>query len=240
MKRILVTVLIFIFVLMVGSSFSQLARKPQVEIYAGAGFPLSPTEFKDYYKVGLSLNAQYVFFPSQRLGIPIFAGYERFTVDKQAISDEFKSMLIGSIFTDGSGNYYEVTDASLDSKGSASLIKFGAGIRPYLTSPEASTQIFLFGNASYNILKTMDELKSADVTLTDYYSGQSYAYTFDNSELGVEKVETNEKRFGAGFGAGIEVPAGSSFNLIFQGMYNIIFTKDKSTTFIGATAGVVF
>ncbi|MEJ2636100.1 MAG: hypothetical protein P8184_12515 [Calditrichia bacterium] len=238
MRRIFALVLIFVLLLLSVQAFGQISRKNQIEIYAGAGFPIKPDAFKDFYKMGMSLNAQYVIFPSARLGIPIFAGYERFTVDDQAISDLFGQGLIGGYIPDNSGYYWEITDASLESSGSASLIKIGAGIRPYLTAPEASTQIFLFGNASYNFLKTKSEVKSASLDVQEYYTGTTGTIKLTAADF--EKYEESENRFGAGVGAGLEVPVGSSFNMIFQGMYNMIFTKEESTSFVGVTAGVVF
>jgi len=41
-------------------------------------------------------------------------------------------------------------------------------------------------------------------------------------------------------GGGFELPAGESLNLIIQGLFNVIFTEEESTTFVGVTAGVVF
>ncbi|MFZ0390306.1 MAG: hypothetical protein WAN36_07575 [Calditrichia bacterium] len=240
MKKFMVVLLITVFCLSATQAFGQFARKNQVEVFAGASFPMSPDEFKDFYKMGLSLNAQYVIFVSPRIGIPIFAGYERFTVDNDAISDMYKDELVGMAFYDGNGNYWEVTDASVDTKGSASAFKFGAGIRPYLTPPEASTQIFLFGRASYNLLKVKQEFDGAEVTVEDMFGNQDMI-NISPSDLGGEAdFSSDENKFGVGFGAGLEIPAGESFNMIFQGMYNIIFTDEDNTSFIGVTAGIVF
>jgi hypothetical protein len=238
-----INVRLFVLALLVLVATSQVfaqGRRGQFEIYAGAGIPLSPDEFKDYFKLGLSLNAQYVFFPAHQVGIPIFAGYERFTVDKTAISDLFSSMLVGQYVYDDFGNLYQITDASVDSKGSASVFRFGAGVRPYLTSPESSTQFFLFGNASYNLLKQKLEFTKASLTAEDEF-GNTLQGEVSGSDLGdAATSESDENKFGIAVGAGIEIPAGSSLNLIFQGLYNMIFTEEKSSSFIGVTAGLVF
>ena len=84
MRRFVIVVLIVVFVLSLTQAFGQLSRKNQFEIYAGAGFPLGPDYFKDYYEMGLSLNVQYVAFPTMRLGIPILVSASaatRFSVD---------------------------------------------------------------------------------------------------------------------------------------------------------------
>jgi hypothetical protein len=256
MKRFITIVVIFILVFSLTNAFSQYSRRNQIELFAGLGIPLGPEEFKDYYKMGMSLNAQYVLFPTPKVGVPIFAGYERFTVNNDAINDDFRSEFVGWQFYDDYGNYLgEITDANFDVSGSASTIKFGAGVRPYLSSPESSTQFFLFGNASYNLVKEVQNLDGGNLELTDAYG---YVYEFDLGDLGFESVGTELKlnKFGIGIGAGVEIPAGSSLNLIFQGMYNIIFIKGDATisydgddetiniednlTFIGVTGGVVF
>jgi len=232
-------------------AFSQLSRKNQFEIYAGAGIPLSPDDFKDYYKVGLSLNVQYVFFPTYRLGIPIFVGYEGFAVDNDAINNEFQSMVVGVPLYDDFGTYLGmITDANMDVEGTASTIKFGVGLRPYLTSPEASTQFFLFGNASYNILKEKQTVNDLTATVEDV-AGNLYDVTFTQEFLDELSYEDTIKKFGVGFGAGIEVPVGDRLNLLFQGLYNMIFTEKYTdeftgeeyggiTSFIGVTGGIVF
>ncbi|MCD6375530.1 MAG: hypothetical protein J7L94_08390, partial [Caldisericaceae bacterium] len=99
------------------------------------------------------------------------------------------------------------------------VFELGVGVRPYLTSPEANTQFFLFGMGTYNILKT-------EATVS--YMGFSSKSTDD------------EKKFGIAGGAGLEMPMTETLNLILQGVYRMIFTEDESTTFLGVTAGVVF
>lgn len=232
-------------VMLVGTSqlFAQ-ARRGQFEIYAGANIPLGPEEFKDYYKMGFSLNGQYVFFPSVRVGIPIFAGYEFFSVNSDAINDDFESALRAEL--QGSG--LELVSSNLDVGGSASIIRFGAGVRPYLTAPEASTQFFLFGNATFNILKSKTELNGGSITVTDGINTETVEL-----EGGVSS-EGDESKFGLAIGGGIEIPAGEKINLIFQGMANFIFTSSEeidlgdgttekvggTTSFVGITAGIIF
>jgi hypothetical protein len=257
MRQMFTLLIIFVLVFSSVDAFSQLSRKNQFEIYAGAGFPLSPDDFKDYYKVGLSLNVQYVIFPSYRLGIPIFVGYEGFTVDKDAINNDFKKDFVGGVIYDDFGNYLgEITDANFDVSGNAGIIKFGAGIRPYLSSPESSTQFFLFGNITFNVYREKNTLDGGTVTVTDVFGDE---YEFDIiQDLGFQEtdVELKVNKVGLGLGAGIEIPAGTSINLIFQGMYNIIFTKGdyeidingidvpyevlKNHSFIGVTGGIIF
>ncbi len=278
MRRIFALVLIFVLLLLSVQAFGQISRKNQIEVYAGAGFPLAPEEFKNFYKVGLSLNVQYVIFPTHRLGIPIFAGFESFAVDNQALTDYygpaytqlnnylFKTEVIGPLY-DNLGNYQGmITDGNLQSEinfeGTQSAFKFGMGLRPYLTPPEASTQIFLFGNVTYNLLRSKTKYKEsingASLDVEDA-SGNLWTFTYTEQDLidigwetrTTSEEKNNENRAGIGFGAGIELPMGEKLNLIFQGMYNLIFTKKikdeitgeeygGSTSFVGVTAGVVF
>lgn len=257
--------MVLLLVLFAASQLFAQGRRGQFELYAGAGIPLSPEGFKDYFKLGLSLNAQYVFFPTHRVGIPVFVGYERFTVDNNAIGNDLTPFIdaflneavAGYTITDGVGNPIGVStggtfQTSTDNSGSASTIKFGAGVRPYLTNPESSLQFFLFGNASYNILKS--ELKSGynveggSIEWVDFNNNPQTPIAVTAEDLaqldiqtsGEETITGDENKFGIAVGAGVEVPAGSSLNLIFQGLYNIIFTENESTSFIGVTAGVVF
>ncbi|MCK4893567.1 MAG: hypothetical protein KAT07_06345 [Calditrichia bacterium] len=249
MRHMIALFLIFCLLFSFSDAFSQLSRKNQFEIYAGAGFPLSPDYFKDYFKVGLSLNAQYVIFPSARLGIPIFIGYEGFTFNSDALNDEFRSELVGLDIYDN-GNYLgTITDAGFEVDGKTNILKFGAGIRPYLTSPESATQFFLFGNVTYNIYSEKEELTGGSVTVDPAF-GDPFDIPITQEDVvdffGESEFEEKLNKLGIGIGAGIEIPAGSTINLIFQGMYNIIFTKDeeigidKNHSFIGATAGIVF
>ncbi|RMG63009.1 MAG: hypothetical protein D6715_11760 [Calditrichaeota bacterium] len=239
MRRVFIAVLLMV-CFSSGVGYAQLARLGQLEIYGGVGIPLTPEEFKDFYKVGVSLNAQYVFFPASNIGIPFFAGYELFTVDNGAISDFFAQGVTGVSIFDDFGNYLgQITGAQLDADGSASSFRFGAGIRPYLTPSISPVQFFLFANGSMNFLKTKTELKGGKVTFQDAFGNEQ---DLDFSELGIEpeNSEDTENKFGLAAGAGIEVPAGPTMNLIFQGLYHIIFTSGDKTSFLGVTAGLVF
>jgi hypothetical protein len=205
MKMAKLAVGVLVFVLAANTLFAQ-GRNGQIELYGGIAFPTKPDEFKDYFKNGLSLHGQYVAFPSPQLGISFGAAYERFSFDE----DAFLSDLEDQLGVDLSG-------VSID--GSASVIEFGVGLRPYLTQPEASTQFFLFGMGTYNILKT-------EITVSAF--GES------------ESAEGDEKKFGIAAGAGLEFPAGSTMNIIVQGLFRLIFTEEESTSFIGVTGGLVF
>lgn len=240
MKRYLCVVMALLLALMASQALAQTARRGQVELYAGAGFPLSPDEFKDYFKIGLSGNVQYVFFPSPNLGIPIFVGYERFTVDTDAISDLYADQIRAEL----AGTGVDLVSADFTSEGNASALKLGIGVRPYLTKPEAPTQFFLFGSGTFNLLKAEQKFNGGSYTLRDLFTGQQATFNItpqDFRDAGVEpEIKGEEEKFGLAGGAGIEIPAGESINLIFQGLFNIIFTTDQSTTFLGVTAGVIF
>ncbi len=210
MRRFFVTTLLLAFGLSV-SGFAQMpniSRQPQIEVFAGFAVPLSPKDFSDYYKVGISLHGQYVMFPSPKLGISFAAAYEGFSFD----GDKFLQDLQASDpLTDYSG-------VGVD--GSASVIELGVGLRPYLTSPEANTQMFLYGMLTYNILKTKADLSYNG---RNFYSG-----------------EDTEKKFGVALGPGVEIPINDTMNLIGQGVFRYIFTNDEGTSFLGITTGLVF
>jgi hypothetical protein len=238
-KRLSLIVALFC---VVGNVWAQ--RKSQIEFYAGSAFPLSPDDFKEYTQVGLSGNAQYVLFPSPRLGITFNVGYERFSVDNEKFTNAVSATLTGQpasfwasqVFTTPTGGTIRINPSS---DISANLIRFGGGLRPYLTAPDASTQIFLLGQVNYNLINN-------DYNVTDL----PYAYnpatnflqwaTFNDSEWEETIGENDENVVGFGLGGGIEIPAGASFNIVLQGLFNIISTKDESTTFVGVTAGLVF
>jgi len=223
MKTAKLFMLIAILLTFVGESgaFAQ-GRNSQIELYGGVAFATKPDEFKDYFKMGLSLNGQYVMFPSPNLGISFGVGFERFTVDEEKF--------VGDITL---GFLDDIRNAGFDPSAnlSAQTIKIAVGVRPYLTRPEATTQFFLFGQGSYNFLKAKFEATDVPVDI-DPNTGDIL--------IGDITEESDEKKFGVGAGAGIELPAGSSMNLIFQGLFNIIFTDEESTSFIGVTAGLVF
>lgn len=201
-----------ILLLVAGQLYGQ-SRRNQVELFAGAALPMAPDEFKDYYKIGYSLHGQYVIFPSPKLGISFGAAYEMFSFDDQAVKDEFDDM--GYDFS------------SLDIEGSASVIEIGIGVRPYLTPPEASTQFFIFGMGTYNFLKSEVKVE---------YEYDAYYYT----ESGTMTVEGDEDKVGLAVGAGLEIPASESMNIIIQALYRFIFTEDETTSFLGITGGVAF
>ena len=253
MKRSLISIVLILTLIVISHSNAQLSRKNQWEIYAGFAFPQSPDGFKDYWKVGISLNAQYVYFPTHRIGIPLFIGIEGFATDQEAISNAFREQLIGLQFTAGMIQY-EVTDTGVETDGSAGTIKIGTGIRPYLTKPESSIQFFLFGNISLNILNIKQEFNSASVSIRNLSNNQVTTTTLTAAELEAEgfqtKFEDSSSNLGLGLGMGIEIPAGSSINIIIQGMVNVIFTQEEESrsgeektnniSFVGLTAGIAF
>ncbi len=252
MKLVKTATLVLVLLLCANSLWAQ-SRRNQTEVYAGAAFPMSPDDFKDFYKIGLSGNVQYVLFPSPRVGIPIFVGYEGFTVDADAISASFSQQLTGlPIYDQNTGAQIgQVSGASLQTEGSARAIKLGAGVRPYLTAPEAPTQFFLFANATFNFLTTKTTLGGGAVTYNNFLTGgtETLNITKDdlNSILGQSEWKDDVNKLGLGGGLGVEIPAGESVNLIFQGLFNIIFSASEGTdgnkdnvTFVGVTAGVVF
>lgn len=189
----------------VGSTFAQ-GRNAQLELYGGLALPLSPDDFKDYFKNGLSLHGQYVLFPSPRFGVSIGAAYERFSFDEEALLTDLEDA-------------YGVDLSGVSIKGSASIVEFGVGFRPYLTAPEANTQFFLFGMGTYNLLKTEWTLEAFGESLSD---------------------DVDDKKFGIAGGAGLEIPAGETLNIILQGLFRSVFTEGESTSFVGLTAGLVF
>jgi len=239
MKIVKMIVLVAALLTMVSSAFAQ--RNSQIEFYGGVAFPIAPDFFKEYTKVGLSGNLQYVVFPSPRLGITFNVGYERFSTDNDKFTNAFSEAATG--FT---ADYY-VENNFVDDNGdpitpgsdiTATAIRFGAGIRPYLTSLEANTQFFLLAQANYNIVRN-------DWSVTDLpFAGDPVTgigiLTGDDKVLEDTFGENDENKFGFGGGAGLEIPAGSSFNIVVQGLFNVILTEGESTSFIGVTAGVVF
>jgi hypothetical protein len=216
---------------------------------------MNPEIFNEFWKVGFSLNFQYVFFPSHRIGVPILLGLESFTVDETAISSSFRDLLVGFRFIDNTLNpVAEITDASVQTEGSAGDLKFGIGIRPYLTSPTSSFQFFLFGNLTFNVLSLKREFKEASVTILDLNSGTATDGAVTAKELRADgfetKFEESDGKFGLGLGFGFEIPASGSFNLILQGVANVIFAdyqefrsekgKEEFLSFFGLTVGVAF
>lgn len=202
-----VRLLFLMLVMLVGTSqlFAQ-ARKGQIEVFGGLALPLSPEEFKDYFKMGFSLHGQYVMFPSSQIGISFGAAYERFTFDGDAFLQDLEE-----------ATGLDLTGFEVD--GNASIIEFGVGIRPYLTKPEASTQFYLFGMGTYNLLKS-------EATVS--FQGES------------EKVSGDENKPGVALGVGLEFPAGEKINILTQALFRFVFTEGDATNFVGITAGVAF
>lgn len=221
MKKFIVVFLLVLFVLSLNSILAQGTRKPQFEAFAGVGIPLSPEDFKDYYKVGFSGHAQYVLFPSPRLGVVFGGAYERFTFDGDKAIEDLTPFL----------NLIGIDPNDVEIKGNASVVELGVGVRPYLTPIDANNQFFLFGMATYNFLKDKADLS---------YLGQS-----------VTAWDENDNKFGLAGGAGFEFPAGTSMNVILQGVFRFIFAESQTDpdtgekyggtiSFVGITAGLAF
>jgi hypothetical protein len=114
-----------------------------------------------------------------------------------------------------------------DIEGDLSIVELGVGVRPYLTNITANKQIFLLGSVTMNVVKTRFSLPDLDW-----------------------EEEMSETKVGLAFGAGIEIPAGDRFNMIFQALIRSIPSveaaaeeedEDSGTlSFIGITAGLVF
>lgn len=225
----IVIVLMLVLVLM-GSAFSQ-DRQPQFEAFGGIAIPLAPDMFKDYYKIGISPHVQYVIFPTPRLGISFGAAYERFSFDGDKFAEDFDP-LVEDLFYIIYG--YPIDMRNSKYEGSANNVELAVGIRPYITPPEASTQLFVYGMATYNMLKNKADMKS-----TDIYD-PSTSTLLGSIDEDLELFDESESKFGVGVGAGIEIPAGDSFNIILQGVFRFIFTEDDNTNFVGITAGLVF
>lgn len=135
------------------------SRRNQIELFGGVAIPLAPEEFKNYYKLGGSLHGQYVLFPSPNLGISLGVAVEGFTVDQDAVLED-----------------YGLVGAGVEVDATASIVELGIGVRPYLTPATANTQFFLFGMGTYNVLKEK-------VTAT--YLGQTETVEVDGNEFGV-------------------------------------------------------
>lgn len=110
----------------------------------------------------------------------------------------------------------------VDVDGQLNVGELGIGLRPYLTSTESNLQIYLFGMGTFSTLQ----------------------FTIPDSEGG-EAADTVYKP-GLALGGGIEIPAGSRVNLLFQVLGRVIFTDTSDTgepdhfQFIGVTGGVAF
>ncbi len=209
--RILITVMLVLAlgVLSTGfAQFEQVSRQPQIEVFGGLAIPLSPQDFSDYYKLGTSIHGQYVIFPSPRLGVSFGVSYEPFTFDGQKFMDDLQA----------ADPYTDYTDFGVDGK--ATILELGVGVRPYLTSPEAATQFFVFGMGTFNKVST-------EVSVS--YNNREFYNSTDS-----------ENKFGFAAGAGLEMPMTESFNLIIQGLYRLVFATDENFSFLGITTGLVF
>jgi hypothetical protein len=241
MKHGPILVAFLLFVSTASNVFAQ--RKNQIEFYGGAAFPLSPEDFKEYTKVGLSGNAQYVIFPSPRFGVTFNVGYERFSTDNEKFVDAFSTTFTGQSASYWASQTFVTPGGQIrinpSADISASLIRVGGGIRPYLTAPEANTQFFLLGQANYNIINNNYSATDLPYAFDSNTSFLQWA-TFDDKQWEQTIGENDDKVFGFGLGGGVEIPAGESFNLVLQGLFNIILTDNESTSFVGVTAGLVF
>lgn len=209
MKLSKLFIIALIVTIAVGNAFSQ-TRQSQLELYGGIAFPMAPEGFKDSFNMGYSIHGQYVMFPSPKLGISFGLAFEPFSVNK-----------------DEMGDY--VDNASFN------VFELGVGVRPYLSSPEANTQLFVFGMATYNIMKMSVE---GSYEYYDYYTSTWYTEEYDES--------FDENKFGIAVGGGLEMPLNERMNLIIQGLYRFIFfskdddLSDENVSFLGVTAGIVF
>ncbi|MCR4439932.1 MAG: hypothetical protein QHJ34_11250 [bacterium] len=210
MRRTTTVLLVLALFVLSGQALAQ-ARRGQIELFAGGAIPLAPDEFKDYFKVGYSLHGQYVMFPSERLGVTFGAAYELFSFNGDKFLDELQTTI---------GPYRDYFDVT----GNGHIVELAVGLRPYLTPATAHTQFFLLGQGTYNMLGTEMTVK---IDIPGYYSEK-------------ETYKDDENKFGIAAGAGFETPLSESMNLIIQGLYRHIFTKDEATTFVGITAGIVF
>ncbi len=111
--------------------------------------------------------------------------------------------------------------------------ELGVGLRYYVTPMESNIQMYLFGMGTYNIV---------------IYKGvHSFYDPISGIFLYEDEGETKEKKPGVAFGGGFEIPAGESFNLLFQGLVRVMFVdflkvEDENDyfSFIGVTAGLAF
>jgi len=209
MKLSKLFIIALIVMIAAGNGFSQV-RQSQIELYGGIAFPMAPDGFKESFNMGYSIHGQYVMFLNPKLGISFGLAYEPFSVNKDELMDG-------------------VDDASFN------VFELGIGVRPYLSSPEANTQFFVFGMATYNMMKMSAE---GSYEYYDYYSGTWYTEEYDES--------IDENKMGIAVGGGLEMPLNDRMNLIVQGLYRFIFfsedddLSDENVSFLGITAGIVF
>jgi hypothetical protein len=216
MKRVLIGVMMLAVILSASNVFAQ-GRLPQFEVYMGAGIPLGPDWFKDYYQVGFSLHAQYVRFVTPNVGLSITGGYEIFTFNQDAATTDLED----AGFT------------NIDISGKAAIAEFGVGIRPYLTPATANAQIFLFGMGTVNVIK-----ESLEGSYYDPYYDINWTLTDADPETkfgiaaggGIEMPAGNMNlifqgvaRFIFGYGEDSELDQ-----------------EGETISFLGVTAGLVF
>jgi hypothetical protein len=177
------------------------------------------------------------------LGATFNVGYERFSTSNEKFVESFSTNFTGQpasywanlVFTTPTGPVRINPSADIN----AHLIRFGGGLRPYLTAPEANTQFFLLGQINYNLIN--NDYKATDLPYAyNATTGFLQWATFDDGDWEKNIGENDDQVFGFGLGGGLEIPAGTSFNVVLQGLYNVIATKNKSTSFLGVTAGLVF
>ena len=211
MKKHLIQLGIALLVLFLINPLAAQNRSPQIELFGGAAFPLSPDGFKDYYKVGGSIHGQYVIFPSPNMGISFGAAFESFAVDEDAI-------LAGTGLTSN--------DVTIDA--SANIGEFGVGVRPYLTPVTASNQIYLFGMATFNVVNA-----KSSVTYTDFF-GNEVTDEFDESEnkFGVAAGGGLEFPAGSSFN--------SLLQGLVRFIFTSDEFAGGTLSFVGVTAGVAF
>lgn len=213
MRRYSSVMFALLLMLMATQVFAQSARRKQIELFAGAAFPLAPADFKDYYKIGGSLHGQYVFFPSPTLGISLGAAGETFTFD-------------GNKYLEDAG----LTGSGVTVAGSASIVELGVGLRPYLTKPDAGTQFFLFGMGTFNLLHD-------EATVSG--GGVSQNFKEDFNKVGVAvgagfEIPAGEK---------LNIIIQGLTRFIFSGTETPQAdgsTKKEAVSFVGVTAGLVF
>jgi hypothetical protein len=159
MKRGLNLVLALLLLVLTSQTFAQDSRRRQIELFAGAAFPLAPDAFKEFYKVGGSIHGQYVIFPSPTVGISFGVAAEVFTVDQEAILE-----------------FFGLQGTGVEVEGSASIVELGIGIRPYLTPQTANMQFFVFGMGTFNAIED-------EATVT--FAGTSETVKQEGSKFGV-------------------------------------------------------
>lgn len=236
MKRALIALSVLLFAASTSGLNAQLSRRPQFEFYGGLALPMAPEGFKEYMQMGLSGNVQYVIFPSPRFGITVNLGYESFITD----NDRFTNFLSTSL-TGYDADYWINQGYDIDPSAeiSAAAIRFGGGVRPYITPPESNMQFFLLAQANYNLLNY--KFTAADLPAAyDYTASELWVYNFDDNSYEETFGENDENVVGFGFGAGIEIPAGNTYNIVIQALYSVLNTSEESTSFLTLTAGLVF